>query len=251
MSNLKTSFILKLFISILCGFLGLFFLKSHVGKEREVLDKIYEPVSVIVPKNKIKADSTLTIEKLAKRHIPKNYIGNDIIRENEIDSILGKKTSKDFAAGELISNKHISLSDYENAGDEIGLRFFPVRIDSILPEDVVAHGKHIDILLTYEKTDGQHITRTILQNVKIRKANFQSDLINQANTTYFLLLKARQSAIYAHAAQKGKISYIFRNNEDKNIRKIPSINDSNFYIGDSHLAKRSSHSGLEIISSRF
>jgi len=251
MNNLNNSFILKLFISILCGFLGLLLLKNHVGKERKVLDKIYEPVSIIVPKSKIKLDSTLTIDNLAKRYIPRNYIGNDIIRETEIDLILGKKTVKSFEPGELISSKHISKSAYETDGDEVGLRLFPVRIDSILPDDIMVHGKHIDIILTYEKSDGKQITRAVLQNIEIRRASFESEPRNQGGPTYFLLLKPKQAVIYAHAAQKGKLSYVFRKNKDDIIIKIPPVNDSNFYIGDKYLSKRSPNPGLEIISSRF
>ncbi len=237
-------------LSVLSGFLAIFFFKEHINKQNHIINQTYKPKRVIVADKILKSGERITFDNIAVRDFPTNFITEGMIFEEDASYVENLKLKTDINPGEVILKSQL----YTNNSNELlgytvkkNSRLVPIKTES--PEILtsgIKNSEKVDVLSTFSGKNNISYTKTILQNIEIRKIN---NLDINSSDSYFLILSPVQSEIYTHASSKGSISLIVRNPKDTNLANLPAVNDNNYSLGEKFIKKEKKLNPIEIIKS--
>jgi len=249
MKRLKISLIL----AVLFGLIGVFLINFHIKNSQNKLNTAYNPTEVVVANTNIEKNSHLKKEAISTQIIPKNLALKNMLKPDAIDYLVGHKILKDIEKGDPILLNYVEDFDNSLSSDnsiELQRRWVPIKENDIEASKIIfKNGHRVDILLTYEDAKDSSETKTILQNIEIRKPEINDtlDLLPglKEESYSFLVMTPKESEIFVHAKNKGKLNFVTRNPKDKKKKFITGINDKTF----SRLT--SNNGNIEIISSAF
>lgn len=130
----------------------------------------YQGIRVIVPRGNYAAGVVLSIEMLSAREVPKTFLPEDAITEDQLDRILGAALLTSVAGGAPLLFSHITqgkadegFANYINAGQR-ALTFPVDSVSSI--SGLIAPRDRIDLIVTIREGNDA-ITKTLLENVLV------------------------------------------------------------------------------------
>lgn len=182
----------------------------------------YQGVRVIVPRNNYAAGVVLSIEMLSAREVPRTFLPEDAITEDQLDRILGAALLTSVAGGTPLLFSHITqgkadegFSNYINAGQR-ALTFPVDNVSSI--SGLLVPRDRIDLIATFR--DGNDaITKTLLENVLVLATDkiTSTATFNKAGRdlqTITLLVSPENASRIILAREIGSLTAILRSPTD-------------------------------------
>jgi Flp pilus assembly protein CpaB len=251
MKAMKTAMVL----SVVLGIIGASMLKLNINNKEKTLDKRLRPVKIVVAGKDLNKETILTRQELSLISLPKKLITDDMIKASSYKSIMGFITDKPFRAGEIIfKSTLLDPKDGSLLNEDADKRLVPLNFDSF--ENQVFNLRNrdrIDIFLTYTANGGA-FTKILLQNIEVKKPlkeDSKKPSKGSAQGEYYLLLTAEESQIWAHAQDKGRLSYAIRNLKDNSVNPERILDDKKLSLIMDGSPSRTKKSSIEIISSDF
>jgi pilus assembly protein CpaB len=237
-----------LIVAILVGLLAFWLTHSYLVKEREKLYASAEKIKVIVAVQELPAGTVLKVEDLGVHSEYKTAVGQQVIRPEEIDVILGKKLRFAVRRADPLRWSDIDMPERLRSGlapaIKSGMRAISLGISGeAAVSGLVQPNDRVDILGTFTMPSrtaaGQMevVTMTVLQDVTIlatgtRLAKSElgaAGLVDRGQTSYSsvtLEVTSREAELLVFTeSMKGKLTLALRNPEDVGFEKtLPEVN---------------------------
>lgn len=200
-----------------------YYIDSEVSAYRRDIEKDYQPVDVVVPKVALRPGEALSIDKLAKRPMPRKFVHSDAIRPDDVAGLEGHRATASVNSGEPLLLSHISKrrgSSFSSLiGDGERALTFPVDIESSMT-GMLRPGDRIDLLMTL-RDDKETVTVPLKKNVEIMATGPVVDELVQSEKGYryqtiTLLVDTADAAQITHARQVGTLTVTLRSPADAN-----------------------------------
>lgn len=176
-------------------------------------------IKVVVASDSIKRGDVLTYENLSLRDIPLRYIHGSVIRSDQADNIIGKRTMYELNKGEALLSSFISQSSNDGFADliKVGERAitFPVDMASSM-SGLLRPGNRIDLMLTVRAE--KQLTRPLLKNVTVLATGDSIDNGKHSEKGMFQTITVsvtpKDASRITLAGNVGTISVVLRSTED-------------------------------------
>jgi len=218
---------LLLFVgAILAGALAVFFankyITSQVDAKRAELERQYEKVVVVVPKQDLRPGTRLSTALVASRPVPKAFVHADAIRSENFELINNTTLIFPVNKGEPILSTHISNRSGSSLSKLIddGKRAltFPVDIEASMT-GMLKPNDRIDLIMTISDGSAKK-TMPLLSNVDVLATGERVDELSQVSDvgrfqTITLLVASEEAAKIIHAQDVSDLSVLLRSPTDK------------------------------------
>lgn len=239
-----------LLISILVGILAFWLTNRYLQKEREKLYAGAEKVKVVVAGRSLPAGTVLAVEDLAQSSVYKTAVGENVVRPEDLDTIIGKKLRYSLKRGEPVWWSQVDVPDRRRTGlapmVRSGLRAISIAIggaDTV--SGLVQPNDRVDILGTFsfparDSAAGEFetVTLTVLQDVTVLATGQQLARTDSGSgqgawrpggySMVTLEVSPREAELLTfvqHMKGQGQLTLALRNPEDVGFEtELPEVN---------------------------
>lgn len=196
------------------------YISNKVKNEEERLASKYKPTKVVVAKDNLRIGDVLSYDNLAIREMPNGFIHASAIREENANSVVGKRIMQSLNKGESLLTNFLASKSGGGFSNliESGKRAltFPVDIVSSM-SGLLRPGDKIDLMVTLKQ--GDSVTRPLLKNVTILatggivddEGRFNDD---GAYQTITISVSPLNAAKITHARDIGNMTVVLRSGKD-------------------------------------
>ena len=230
-----------LVVAIVCGAIGFVLLGRH-KKRFEAAASGGTPLPVVVARADIPLGATLNSEMVALRELPASYLEARHIRGDQLQKVVGLRTSLAVRAGESLL--WTDLAAGHERRDLSGLVLEGMRAVTIRASGqstfggLLRPGDRVDVLMTGHGDSGQRTTRPLVQNLLVLAVGTQTvrAVPGQLGFDSGAMLRPReltlsgtvaQTQTIVHASSVAQLSVVLRHPEDVAVtRKPPTTRDA-------------------------
>jgi pilus assembly protein CpaB len=213
----------------ICGVAGLVMLLLYMQRFEEEASG-GPPVAVLVARREIPLGAAITEELLGTRAIPQSYVEDRHIPASEAPRIIGVRVTSGVRADESLLWTDLATTSEQrrdlSALVRSGMRAITIRADVAASfGGLLRPGDRVDVLLTVERDQRQHVTIPLLQNLLVlasgrdtgapvrpgeRRTTYQGGTVNQVTLSVTL----EQAAVLALSQEQGRLTLVLRNPDD-------------------------------------
>jgi pilus assembly protein CpaB len=232
-------------LSLLLALIATVIFSLYVRPTQQTAGGSLEMVEMVVAKNDIKQDTTITTDMLVTKSFPKSSLPNGV--ELEADQVVGKIAMERIVAGEPIASSRLVDANSDSAALVYkipeGKRAISVAYNEVMGvAGFVSPGDYVDVIsvLTLKpKGEDEEIdaARILLQNMLVlavggmKTEGTKSDTVDNAPLNTITLAAAPQEAeILTFSEEKGKIRLILRGAKDNDPVNTPGVDENNMLI---------------------
>lgn len=237
-----------LIAALVCGIAAALLSKIYIGaKERAIANELsrikdrYGEIEVLCFKADTPAGTELRRKDLGLKTVPALGLRGQAITEDDLQSVLGRKTTIGHARGDILFWTDIDGGDLRDKGlsGDIKRQMRAISIDcqgSAAVSGMVRANDHVDVIGTFvfpgadgTVRNGAVVTCTILQNVLVLakgQTTSKSDALSSfGDQTVTLEVTPREAEMLAFAQQmKGRLVLTLRNRNDSSFeRELPQV----------------------------
>ncbi len=235
---------LIMIVALLMAALAFWLNWSYLKKQKEDLLKGHKTIRVIAAKQDLPAMTVLTIADLGEIEVFESSVGQNVFRQEDLSSLLGKKLIYPVRKRDPILWTQVDMPRRRGSGlsaaVEKGKRALSLAISGAQGvAGMVQPNDHVDIMGTFtfpsptNPTQVESVTLMLLQNVTVLAAG--SQVAGQAEngrrsgggySTITFSVKPMEAEILVFAQQaRGQLYLSLRNPDDRNAEsEIPSVN---------------------------
>lgn len=205
--------------------------RSYLNRQMAAMEALNrsEVQQLLVAKRDLRKGETMSIQTLAVRAVPKEYVHSSAITSGEFAHIKGRTLEHGMQQGDMLL---WSLLEGEkvptfSARVEVGRRAITVQVDEINSiSGLLEPGDAIDLMLTLDRK-GRKTTVPLLQNVRIMATGQRSvddprsGERRQYSTVTLDTSQAEAQSVIA-AREAGKITALLRNPKDMQVAETDS-----------------------------
>ena len=214
--------------AIACAVAGLVMLFLYMQRFEEEASG-GPPVMVLIATRDIPLGTAITEEMLARHRLPQSYVEDRHIPASEARRILGVRVTSGVQGGEsLLWTDRATTSEQRRDLSGLvrrGMRAITIRADiSSSFGGLLRAGDRVDMLLTVEREEDQHLTMPLLQNLLVlasgqdtggqprpgQRRSTNAGSVSQVTLSVTL----EQSAVVALAERQGRLTLVLRNPDD-------------------------------------
>ncbi len=219
----------------ICGVAGLVMLLLYMQRFEEEASG-GPPVAVLVAGRDIPLGAAITQEVLGSRTIPQSYVEDRHIPASEAPRIIGVRVTSGVRADESLLWTDLATTSEQrrdlSALVRSGMRAITIRADVAASfGGLLRAGDRVDVLLTIEREQRQHVTIPLLQNLLVlasgrdtgapprpgERRSTNAGTINQVTLSVTL----EQAAVLALSQEQGRLTLALRNPTDINTVENP------------------------------
>lgn len=212
----------------LCGVAGLVMLLLYMQRFEEEASG-GPPIQVVVATRDIPLGAAISQDMLGLRPLPQSYLEDRHIPASEAQRIIGVRVTSGVKGGESLLWTDLATTSEQrrdlSALVRSGMRAITIRADvSASFGGLLRAGDRVDVLLTAERDQRDHVTIPLLQNLLVlasgrdtgapprpgERRTYASGTVNQVTLSVTL----EQAAVLALAQEQGRLTLILRNPED-------------------------------------
>jgi pilus assembly protein CpaB len=216
-----------------CGVVAAFAAKGYLSQELAAEKAKLSPktpmVRVVVAKQELPKGTVISMENLAVRAIPKDFVAGSAIAPERIENYIGAKLNVGLRSGESLLASQVDGADISTFASKVkpGIRAITVSVDEVASvSGMVQPGDRIDLLWSVKPAalklgDGQDPEQTVvfMQDVKVLATGKQvrpatEDQRQRSYTTVTLEATSTQAQQLVVAQRSGKLTALLRNPED-------------------------------------
>ncbi|MEW6441501.1 MAG: Flp pilus assembly protein CpaB [bacterium] len=229
---------LPLILSIALGFAAVLMVRNYLTVEQKAITKGLEPVRIVVARQNVSADTPISMDMLATRPVPKNFVHANAIYPEEVDLIMGRELLYPVRSGDPIlwmdfkgGERYRGFSSMIKEGE----RALSLKVeDTSNISGLLQPGDHIDILGTFRPqnpgSQDPETTLTLLQNVvvlatgQVTSARSGTGRERLGAGLLTVLVTPEEAALLIHAQQVGVLYNVLRNPEDiESLENLPKV----------------------------
>lgn len=212
----------------ICGVAGLVMLLLYMKRFEEEASG-GPPVHVLVARRDIPLGTAITQEMLVQRAIPQSYVEDRHIPVSELSRIVGVRVTSGVRADESLLWTDLATTSEQrrdlSALVRTGMRAITIRADVAASfGGLLRAGDRVDVLLTAEREQRNHVTIPLLQNLLVlasgrdtgapprpgERRTYAQGTVNQVTLSVTL----EQAAVLALSQEQGRLTLVLRNPED-------------------------------------
>src|SRR5690606_17218758 len=187
------------------------------------------PQQILVAQRDIPLGTAITQDMLGYRALPQSYVEDRHIPASDAQRILGVRVTSGVRGGESLLWTDLATTSEQrrdlSALVRSGMRAITIRADvSASFGGLLRAGDRVDILLTAERDQRDHVTIPLLQNLLVlasgrdtgapvrpgERRSTNSGTVNQVTLSVTL----EQAAVLALAQEQGRLTLVLRNPDD-------------------------------------
>jgi pilus assembly protein CpaB len=217
-------------ISLALGLVGGLVAFAAIKKKEAEVRRGWKTVEVVVAKQDVAEGALITLEMIASRQIPEQFVTSSVVKPDSVSYVLNQKVLVPLQAGDMLLWTQFETTRVsERLSSRVQRQARAVTIEVSQKSSVggwIRPNDHVDVIGTFrDPQNGENAAMTVLQNVVVlatgkltaaSSATFASE--NQRDySNVTLLVVPEEAEILAFAAELGTLSLSLRNQEDTEV----------------------------------
>lgn len=208
--------IFALISGVMAVYLSKSYIEQTIAQKESEIDKVYEPIQVVVAKHNLNPGDVISSETVALRKVPSGFVHSDAVSEAEYDAVSGYALSYPVMSGEPVLRFHVSQRKGGKFAALIdpGKRAVTISVDSLnSAAGMLSPNDRVDLLITTKKRE-KLLTAPLLGDIRViatgveTSENPAGEVIQYSTVT--LDLTPVEAAKVTHARKVGEISFVLR-----------------------------------------
>lgn len=215
----RKALLISIFAGILAAILNFLYISSEKSKVN-----LGPLIRLLAAKSDIQANSTIEVGMLDSKEMPQKFAPPGYVPETDIQAIVGQNTKSQILSGQPILWSHFKADKIPNQiklneGDRA---FSIVATDVTGVGGILNRGSRVDIIGTFQKENGKHVSKTLLQNVTVLSTNSESEEnlspISQVGSGSYshitVIVSQEEAELLAFASNQGELWFTMRDPND-------------------------------------
>jgi pilus assembly protein CpaB len=229
--NGRRIILLSLFLALIATVIFSIYLKPS-----QETSGSFETIEIVVAKEDIPKDTTITAEMLIKKSVPKEFLTQGA--EVGADKVVGKITQERIIAGEPIATSR--LADPNEKGADLaykipeGKRAITLAYNEVMGVGgYIRTGDFVDVVGTYtieDESSKKEVSKIVLQNISVLAIGSKMKEVEketQEVTTITLAITPQEAEVLTYSEERGTVRLLLRGIKDEAKVKTTGVTNSN------------------------